>query len=227
MSLLELRNVSRIYRMGENEVHALNDVTLDIEKGEYISIIGPSGSGKSTMMHLLGCLDTPSRGKIIFDGVDVSMASSSRLSEIRNEKLGFVFQSFNLLQKLDVLENVELPLVYAGVSKTERRERALEALHAVQLSDRAKHRPNQLSGGQNQRVAIARALVNKPKLILADEPTGALDSKTGETILELFRELHKQGNTVALVTHDPKIAEEPPRRIELLDGKMIKDFRKK
>ncbi|MEM9443964.1 MAG: ABC transporter ATP-binding protein [Verrucomicrobiota bacterium] len=209
--------------MGNNEVRALDDVSLSIKKGEYVSIIGPSGSGKSTMMHLLGCLDTPSKGSVTLDGIDVSKASATSLAKIRNQKLGFVFQSFNLLPKLNVFENVELPLVYAGIKAKIRREKVHEALKAVQLEKRVSHRPTQLSGGQNQRVAIARALVNDPKLILADEPTGALDSKTGEAILELFRSIHEQGNTVALVTHDSKIAAETPRRIELLDGKVVKD----
>lgn len=223
MALIEIKDVYRIYRMGNNDVHALDGISLDISEGEYVSVIGPSGSGKSTLMHLLGCLDNPTSGKVIVDGIDVSKASGSKLSEVRNQKLGFVFQSFNLLPRLNVEENVGLPLIYAGISSKERKRRVHEALDAVGLADRKDHRPSQLSGGQNQRVAIARALVNEPKLILADEPTGALDSKTGEKILELFRNLHQQGNTVALVTHDPKIAAETPRRIQLLDGKIVED----
>jgi putative ABC transport system ATP-binding protein len=223
MALLELHNVSKIYRLESQEIRALDGVSLSIESGEYVSIVGPSGSGKSTMMHLLGCLDIPSGGTILLDGIDISRASQTRLARLRNEKIGFVFQSFNLLPKLNVFENVELPMVYAGLSKAERRKRTLAALDAVGLADRSRHRPGQLSGGQMQRVAIARALVNQPKLILADEPTGALDSVTGEAILTLFRQLHQLGQTVALVTHDPDIAAETPRRIELKDGHIRTD----
>jgi putative ABC transport system ATP-binding protein len=225
LALIEIENVRKIYRVGDMEVRALNGVSLSIAEGEYLSIIGPSGSGKSTLMHLIGCLDTPTEGRVILDGVDVSRAGSARLSKVRNEKLGFVFQSFNLLPKLSVLENTELPLVYAGLPGRERRRRALEALEAVGLSDRKGHRPSQLSGGQQQRVAIARALVNRPRLILADEPTGALDSATGEQILRLFRDLNSKGHTVALVTHDPDIAAETRRRIRLLDGVVVEDNR--
>jgi putative ABC transport system ATP-binding protein len=223
MALIELRDIRRIYRMGTHEVRALDGITLDIHQGDYASIVGPSGSGKSTLMHLLGCLDTPSSGTLIIDGVDVSRASATQLARIRNQKIGFVFQSFNLLPKLNVLENVELPLVYAGVSGGTRRKKALAALEAVGLADRIKHRPNELSGGQNQRVAIARALVNDPKLLLADEPTGALDSATGEQIMSLFRELNARGNTVLIVTHDPDIAAETKRRIHIRDGKIHAD----
>jgi len=225
MAIIELQSVSKIYKMEQQEVRALDGISLTIEAGEYLSIIGPSGSGKSTLMHLVGCLDNPTSGKIRIDGIDVSKASNTQLSKIRNQKLGFVFQSFNLLPRLNVLENVELPLVYSGLHAGERKKRALAALTAVGLSDRRHHRPSQLSGGQNQRAAIARALVNNPKLILADEPTGALDSRTGENILQLFRDLHAQGHTVALVTHDPKIAAETPRSIRILDGKIIEDIR--
>jgi putative ABC transport system ATP-binding protein len=221
MALMELRDVRKTYRMGDQEIHALDGINLDIEEGEYLSIIGPSGSGKSTLMQLLGCLDIPTTGRIILDQTDISRASGDELSHIRNEKIGFVFQSFNLLPKLNVLENVELPMVYSRVGHGERRRRALEAIEAVNLTSRIKNRPNQLSGGQCQRVAIARALVNRPKIILADEPTGALDSQTGEQILELFRELAQRGNTVAIVTHDPDIAAETARRIELRDGKIV------
>jgi putative ABC transport system ATP-binding protein len=219
--LVQLRNVTKIYRVGDQEIRALDDVNLDIEQGEYFSIIGPSGSGKSTLLQMLGCLDTVTSGTILLDGLDVSQASNQKLSRVRNEKIGFVFQSFNLLSRLNVLENVELPLVYAHLSSRERRQRALEVIESVGLSDRIKNRPSQLSGGQMQRVAIARALVNKPKIIFADEPTGALDSHTGELILQLFRRLHQEGQTVALVTHDPDIAAETPRRIHIKDGHIV------
>ncbi len=220
MALLELRNVSKIYHTGGEEIRALDDVSLDLQNGEFISIIGPSGSGKSTLMHILGCLDSPSIGEVRLDGVDISMASPSQLAKVRNRTLGFVFPSFNLLPKLNVLQNVELPMVYAGMGGRQRRERALHALQQVDLAHRIKNRPNQLSGGQQQRVAIARALVNDPKIILADEPTGNLDTHTGELILNLFRELSHQGRTVILVTHNPEIAAVTPRRIEIRNGKI-------
>jgi putative ABC transport system ATP-binding protein len=220
MPLVELRNVSKIYRLGEEEIRALDDVTLDIEQGEFISIIGPSGSGKSTLMHILGCLDSPSKGTIQLDGIMIEKASSRQLATIRNRKIGFVFQFFNLLPKLNVVQNVELPMIYSGVSGKERRQRALEALNMVDLANRAKHRPSQLSGGQQQRVAIARALVNSPRIIFADEPTGNLDSHTGDAILSLFRKLSQEGRTIILVTHDPEIAAVTPRRIEIRDGKI-------
>src|SRR5688572_25942224 len=223
MALIELRGVTKRYKIGEQEILALNGIDLSIEQGEYAAIIGPSGSGKSTLMHLLGCLDTPSTGTMFLDGVDVSRASSNKLSEMRNQKIGFVFQSFNLLPKFNVLQNVELPMVYSGVSAGERRRRALEAIERVELSNRVKNTPLQLSGGQMQRVAIARALVNKPKIIFADEPTGNLDSKTGANILQLFRELSEQGSTIVLVTHDSKIAAQTPRRIEIADGVIVQD----
>jgi len=220
MALVELRNVSKIYHLGGEEIRALDDVSLDIEGGEFISIIGPSGSGKSTLMHVLGCLDSPSKGTIRLDGTMIENASQRELAHIRNQKIGFVFQFFNLLPKLNVLQNVELPMIYSGVSSRERRERALHALKIVDMENRAKHRPMQLSGGQQQRTAIARALVNSPRIVFADEPTGNLDSHTGEVILQLFQKLCQDGRTIALVTHDPEIAAVTPRRIEIRDGKM-------
>jgi putative ABC transport system ATP-binding protein len=222
MALVELRNVSKIYHLGGEEIRALDDVSLDIQAGEFISIIGPSGSGKSTLMHILGCLDSPSKGTICLDGTMIHDASAAQLARIRNEKIGFVFQFFNLLPKLNVLQNVELPMIYSGVSARERRQRAVAALEMVDLQNRSKHRPMQLSGGQQQRVAIARALVNNPRIVFADEPTGNLDSHTGEAILALFRKLSQEGRTIALVTHDPEIAAVTPRRIEIRDGKIAK-----
>jgi putative ABC transport system ATP-binding protein len=221
MPLIELTDVVKRYRIGEQEILALDGINLIIEQGEYAAIIGPSGSGKSTLMHLLGCLDTPTSGSMVIDGMDVSRASGNKLSEMRNQKIGFVFQSFNLLPKLTVLQNVELPMIYAGVSARERRERALVAIERVELQNRVKNTPLQLSGGQMQRVAIARALVNNPRIVFADEPTGNLDSKTGANILQLFRELSTQGSTIVLVTHDAKIAAQTPRRIEIRDGKIV------
>ena len=222
MPLVELRNVSKIYHLGGEEIRALDELSLDIESGEFISIIGPSGSGKSTLMHILGCLDTPTHGTHRLDGTDIHDASKSELARIRNEKIGFVFQFFNLLPKLNVLQNVELPMIYSGTSGRERRDRAMAALKLVELENRARHRPMQLSGGQQQRVAIARALVNNPRIIFADEPTGNLDSHTGEAILALFRKLSQEGRTIALVTHDPDIASVTPRRIEIRDGKIAR-----
>src|SRR5437667_10533127 len=222
MALVELRNVSKIYHLGGEEIRALHDASLDIQEGEFISIIGPSGSGKSTLMHILGCLDSPSSGTIKLDGTSIHDASPRELARIRNRKIGFVFQFFNLLPKLNVLQNVELPMIYSGLPARARRERALRALKMVEMENRAKHRPMQLSGGQQQRAAIARALVNNPKIVFGDEPTGNLDSHTGELILELFRRLSQEGRTIALVTHDPEIAASTPRRIEIRDGKLSK-----
>src|SRR6266851_4921602 len=222
MALVELRNVCKIYHLGGEEIRALDGVSLDIEPGEFISIIGPSGSGKSTLMHILGCLDSPTSGTIKLDGTMIHDASPRELARIRNRKIGFVFQFFNLLPKLNVLQNVELPMVYSGLPARKRRERAMEALQMVEMENRARHRPMQLSGGQQQRAAIARALVNHPKIVFADEPTGNLDSHTGEVILELFRTLSQEGRTIALVTHDPEIAAVTPRRIEIRDGKISK-----
>lgn len=226
MALVELRHVTKIYMMGDEEVRALDDVSLDIEEGEFISIVGPSGSGKSTLMHILGCLDTPTSGTVKLDGVMIQDASPRELAQIRNRKIGFVFQFFNLLPKLNVLQNVELPMVYAGVPARQRRERAMEMLRLVGLENRWAHRPSQLSGGQQQRVAIARALVNNPRIIFADEPTGNLDTNAGRGILELFRELNRQGRTIVIVTHDPEIAAVTPRRIEIRDGKILQDLRR-
>ncbi len=224
MPLVELRNVSKIYQLGDEQIRALDDLSLDIESGEFISIIGPSGSGKSTLMHILGCLDTPTKGTFRLDGVEIQHASKRQLARIRNEKIGFVFQFFNLLPKLNVIQNVELPLIYSGLPARERRDRAVAALDLVGLGNRSKHRPMQLSGGQQQRVAIARALVNNPRIVFADEPTGNLDSHTGEAILTLFRKLSQEGRTIALVTHDPEIAAVTPRRIEIRDGKVAKQL---
>jgi putative ABC transport system ATP-binding protein len=220
MALVELRNVSKVYRLGDEEIRALDDITLDIDEGEFISIIGPSGSGKSTLMHILGCLDSPTHGTIKLDGTMIQDASSRELAAIRNRKIGFVFQFFNLLPKLNVVQNVELPMIYSGIPARERRNRAMKALESVELANRAKHRPSQLSGGQQQRAAIARALVNSPRIVFADEPTGNLDSHTGEAILQLFRQLSREGRTIVLVTHDPEIAAVTPRKIEIRDGKI-------
>jgi putative ABC transport system ATP-binding protein len=223
MALIEVRNVSKIYHLGGEEIRALDDVSLDIEAGEFISIIGPSGSGKSTLMHILGCLDSPSIGTLSLDGTMIQNATARQLAGIRNQKIGFVFQFFNLLPKLNLQQNVELPMIYSGLSARERRERSLEALELVGLENRSKHRPMQISGGQQQRAAIARALVNRPKIVFADEPTGNLDSRTGDAILELFHKLSREGRTIALVTHDPEIAAVTPRRIEIRDGKVAKE----
>ena len=223
MALIELRNVVKRYRVGGQEINALAGIDLDIEQGEFAAIIGPSGSGKSTLMHLLGCLDIPTSGSMHIDGVDVSRASGNRLAEMRNQKIGFVFQSFNLLAKMNVVQNVELPLIYAGIPARIRREKALVAIERVGLSHRLHNTPLQLSGGQMQRVAIARALVNDPKIVFGDEPTGNLDSNTGATILEMFRELSRQGRTIVLVTHDNHIAAQAGRRIEIRDGRIVND----
>jgi len=220
MALVEVRNLSKIYHLGGEEIRALDNVSVDIESGEFLSIIGPSGSGKSTLMHILGCLDSPTHGTYKLDGIEIQNASRAELARIRNQKIGFVFQFFNLLPKLSVLQNVELPMIYSGISGRERRRRAMEALEMVELQNRTKHRPMQLSGGQQQRVAIARALVNNPRIVFADEPTGNLDSHTGNAILNLFKRLSEQGRTIALVTHDPNIAARTQRRIEIRDGKI-------
>lgn len=225
MSLIELADVHKIYLVGEVAVPALNGVSVQIEDGEFLAITGPSGSGKSTLMHIMGCLDTPTRGTVRLDGQLIDAHSTAELPRIRNRKIGFVFQAFNLLPKLTVLQNVELPLVYAGLPSSVRHSRATAALEAVGLADRMHHRPNQLSGGQIQRAAIARALVNDPKVILADEPTGNLDTRTGDQILRLFCELHQNGRTIAIVTHDSHVASFAKRRLELRDGQIVGDYR--
>jgi putative ABC transport system ATP-binding protein len=220
-SLIQLEAVTKTYDSGENAVQALRGIDLRIGAGEFSAIIGPSGSGKSTLMHILGCLDSPSSGNYWLDGEDVAALSSRELARIRNRKLGFVFQTFNLLPRATIWKNVELPLLYAGLGRDQRRERALDALRKVGLENRARHRPNELSGGQRQRVAIARALVNEPSLILADEPTGNLDTKTGSDIITIFEELAGSGQTIILVTHDPAIAARTQRRITIVDGQVV------
>lgn len=223
MSLIRIQNLARRYVMGGETVHALRGVSLSIERGEYLAIMGPSGSGKSTLMNLLGCLDTPSEGSYELNGKSVAKMSDNELADIRNGEIGFVFQSFNLLARSDALHNVELPLIYAGVKPRERREMARTALVNVGLGERMHHRPNELSGGQRQRVAIARALVNKPAILLADEPTGNLDTKTSEEILALFDELHQAGQTIVMVTHEPDVAARARRVVRMRDGKVHSD----
>lgn len=223
MNIINIEHIAKIYQVGSEEVHALRDVTLRIDKNEYVAIMGPSGSGKSTLMNMLGCLDTPTSGIYQFKEHNVSEMSDNELARIRNKEIGFVFQTFNLLSRSDAIHNVELPLIYAGVPYTERRERAETALIDVGLKDRMHHKPNELSGGQRQRVAIARALVTKPSIILADEPTGNLDSKTGEEIMLLFNDIFGKGNTIILVTHEEYIAEHAARIIRLKDGLIEKD----
>lgn len=218
MNIITLEHIAKIYQVGSEEVHALADVSLTIDKNEYVAIMGPSGSGKSTMMNIVGCLDTPTKGIYNFKGQLVSEMTDNELATIRNKEIGFVFQTFNLLPRSNALHNVELPLIYAGVPTAERRERAKDALEKVGLGDRINHKPNELSGGQRQRVAIARALVTNPSIILADEPTGNLDTKTGEEIMAFFAELHEQGNTIILVTHEDYIARHAKRIIRLRDG---------
>lgn len=225
MNIINIEHIAKIYKVGLEEVHALRDVSLRIDKNEYVAIMGPSGSGKSTLMNMLGCLDTPTSGKYELKGVSVSEMSDNELAKIRNKEIGFVFQTFNLLARSDAVHNVELPLIYAGVPTAERRERAIQALIDVGLKDRLHHKPNELSGGQRQRVAIARALVTNPAIILADEPTGNLDSKTGEEIMALFHEIHEKGNTIILVTHEEYIAEHAARIVRLKDGLIESDER--
>ncbi len=221
--LIEIKNLYKDYIMGELAVPALMEIDLHIQKNEYVAIMGPSGSGKSTLMNILGCLDTPTSGEYLFNGQDVSQLDDDALSAMRNKEIGFIFQNFNLLPKLSSLQNVELPLVYAGTNKHDRREKAIQALDKVGLADRMEHKPTELSGGQRQRVAIARALVSKPGILLADEPTGALDSKTGDEIMALFDDLHREGNTIIVITHEQEIADYAHRTIFIKDGRIHSD----
>ncbi len=226
-SLISMREIWKTYEMGEEPLHALRGVSFDVQRGEYLAIIGPSGSGKSTLMNLIGCLDTPTQGRYWLNGKVVSEMDDDELARIRNKEIGFVFQTFNLLARATALHNVELPLIYAGVSAAERHEKAKRSLAAVELSDRMMHRPNELSGGQRQRVAIARALVNHPSILLADEPTGALDTKTSYEIMELFERLHEEGHTIIVVTHEHDIAERAHRVISIRDGQIASDEKTK
>jgi putative ABC transport system ATP-binding protein len=223
VNLIRIQGLAKRYQVGSETIHALADVSLTINRGEYIAIMGPSGSGKSTLMNLLGCLDTPSEGIYELNGINVADLDDNELAEIRNREIGFVFQSFNLLARSNALHNVELPLIYAGIPPEERRQRALETLRQVNLADRVHHRPNELSGGQRQRVAIARALVNRPSIILADEPTGNLDTRTGEEILHLFDDLSRQGNTIIVVTHEEDVARRARRILRIRDGRVASD----
>ena len=221
--IISIKSVSKIYNLGETVVKALDNVSLSIYDNDYISIMGPSGSGKSTLMNIIGCLDVPTKGKYKFKNELNSEMDDNQLANIRNEKIGLVFQTFNLLPKLNAMQNVEVPLIYSPLGRKERLERAEEALHIVGLQDRMTHKPNELSGGQRQRVAIARALVNKPSIILADEPTGNLDSKSGNEILKFFSKLHNDGNTIIMVTHEESVAKLSKRRIDIFDGKIVRD----
>ena len=224
--MIDLEHIFKIYELGDNKVFALDDVSLHVDKHEFLSIIGPSGSGKSTLMNMLGCLDVPTSGKYILDGEDVSKKSDDELAYIRNNKIGFVFQGFNLIQKLTAIENVELPLIYLNVPAKERRERAKKALESVGLGERIHHNPTELSGGQQQRVAIARALITNPPIILADEPTGNLDSKAGIEVMQIFKDLHEKGNTIILITHDSDVAKQASRVVRIQDGKIYENERK-
>ena len=226
MAMIETVDLWKSYQMGEEQIHALRGVSIQIERGEYVAIMGPSGSGKSTLMNLIGCLDTPSKGSYLLNSKQVSQMDDNELARIRNEEIGFVFQTFNLLPRATALRNVELPLVYAGVPAKDREQRAKAALDKVELTSRMTHRPNELSGGQRQRVAIARALVNNPSILLADEPTGNLDSKTGVEIMGLFERLHKAGNTIILVTHEAEVAAYAHRAIHIRDGQVEQDVRR-
>ncbi len=221
--LIEFQDIYKIYEMGDSEVRAIDGISMKVEKGEFLAIVGQSGSGKSTCMNVIGCLDVPTSGKYLLDGIDVSTMTDDELAEIRNKKLGFIFQQYNLIPKLNVRQNVELPLLYAGLSEKEQEERAMIALERVGLCDKAKNMPSQLSGGQQQRVSIARALAGDPSIILADEPTGALDSRTGKEVLDFLKKLHKEGNTIVLITHDNTIAAQAERVIRIQDGKITYD----
>lgn len=223
--MIVFEDVSKIYHIGQNEVRALDHASMRIKEGEFVSIVGPSGSGKSTMMNIIGCLDTADSGVYRLDGQEIEEYSETELAKIRNRKIGFIFQNFNLIGNMTAAENIELPLIYQKVPKNERKERVKEALEKVKLPGRGAHKPNELSGGQQQRVAIARAIASRPSLLLADEPTGNLDSKTGEEIMELFHELHRQGNTIVLITHDEKVAKQAERSIHILDGKVKEEAR--
>lgn len=223
-ALIHIENMKKIYNPGENEVRALDGIDLDIEKGDLVAIVGHSGSGKSTLMNMLGCLDTPTSGKYVLDGQDVASMTDNQLADVRNKEIGFVFQGFNLISNLDAVGNVELPLVYRGVSKNERKQLAMEALKSVGLEDRMKHKPNEMSGGQQQRVAVARAVAAKPPIILADEPTGNLDTKSTQEIMEILKELHRSGRTVIIITHDEEIASQTHRVIRILDGRIEEDY---
>lgn len=220
--VIEMKNINKVYKMGSSEYSALSDVNLNIEKGEFVSIVGPSGAGKSTLMNIIGCLDVPTSGQYILDGEDTN-CNDNKLSEIRNRKIGFIFQNYNLLPKMNVLDNVQLPLIYQGLSNKEMKEKALKSLERVGLISHIKHKPAELSGGQKQRVAIARALATEPELLLADEPTGALDSKTGKEVIEMLKELNKEGNTIVLITHDNEIAHQAKRIITVKDGYIQSD----
>lgn len=223
-ALIHIENMKKIYNPGENEVRALDGIDLDIEKGELVAIVGHSGSGKSTLMNMLGCLDTPTSGKYVLDGQDVASMTDNQLADVRNKEIGFIFQGFNLISNLDAVGNVELPLVYRGVSKNERKQLAMEALKSVGLEERMKHKPNEMSGGQQQRVAVARAVAAKPPIILADEPTGNLDTKSTQEIMEILKELHRSGRTVIIITHDEEIASQAHRVIRILDGRIEEDY---
>lgn len=223
-ALIHIENMKKIYNPGENEVRALDGIDLDIEKGDLVAIVGHSGSGKSTLMNMLGCLDTPTSGKYVLDGQDVASMTDNQLADVRNKEIGFIFQGFNLISNLDAVGNVELPLVYRGVSKNERKQLAMEALKSVGLEDRMKHKPNEMSGGQQQRVAVARAVAAKPPIILADEPTGNLDTKSTQEIMEILQELHRSGRTVIIITHDEEIASQAHRVIRILDGRIEEDY---
>lgn len=223
-ALIHIENMKKIYNPGENEVRALDGIDLDIEKGDLVAIVGHSGSGKSTLMNMLGCLDTPTSGKYVLNGQDVANMTDNQLADVRNKEIGFIFQGFNLISNLDAVGNVELPLVYRGVSKNERKQLAMEALKSVGLEDRMKHKPNEMSGGQQQRVAVARAVAAKPPIILADEPTGNLDTKSTQEIMEILKELHRSGRTVIIITHDEEIASQAHRVIRILDGRIEEDY---